>query len=66
MWNMFKGTMKGYFIIVISLTDTLACFPVPVVIYFDVLIGCSFPDEADRETVNSFPKSVLPIRVGKS
>lgn len=31
-----------------------------------MLIGCYFPEEADREAVNSFPQSVQPVRVGKS
>lgn len=42
------------------------CCYVFIVIYFDVLIGCYFPDKAEGRVVNSCPKSVLPVRIGKS
>ena len=60
--NVFKGATKYYFAVAISLTCTLSA---ALFSYFDVLISCCFPDEADGE-INSFPKSVLPIRVGKN
>lgn len=44
----------------------MLCLLFVLVIYFDVLIHCYFPDETDREVVNLFPESVLPIGVGKS